>query len=85
MNLSVSKSAIVILTLLITGSQKIYPQSGSLSTNTRNIPQMYYNRKVAEGKNPMLVMNALRCKVLSRVFATVKRGTPYVDVKKFAA
>lgn len=47
--------------------------------------QMYYNRKVAEGKNPMLVMNALRCKVLSRVFATVKRGTPYVDLKKFAA
>ncbi len=47
--------------------------------------QMYYSRKVAEGKNPMLVMNALRCKVLSRVFATVKRGTPYVDTKKFAA
>jgi hypothetical protein len=44
----------------------------------------YYNRKVEEGKNPMSVMNALRCKVLSRVFATINRGTPYVDVKKYA-
>lgn len=43
----------------------------------------YYNRKVEEGKNPMSVMNAIRCKVLSRVFATVSRGTPYVDTKKF--
>jgi hypothetical protein len=30
----------------------------------------------------MSVMNAVRCKVLSRVFATVIRGTPYVNVKK---
>ncbi len=44
----------------------------------------YYKRKVEEGKNPMSVMNALRCKVLSRVFATINRGTPYVDVKKYA-
>lgn len=42
----------------------------------------YYARKTAEGKNPMSVMNAVRCKVLSRVFATVIRGTPYVNVKK---
>lgn len=45
----------------------------------------YYKRKVAEGKNPMSVMNAVRCKVLSRVFATVQRGTPYVNLNKFAA
>jgi transposase len=45
---------------------------------------LYYNRKVEEGKNPMSVMNALRCKVLSRVFATINRGTPYVDIKKYA-
>lgn len=42
----------------------------------------YYARKTAEGKNPMLVMNAVRCKVLSRVFATISRGTPYVNLKK---
>jgi len=47
--------------------------------------EMYYQRKVAEGKNPMLVMNNIRCKILSRVFATVNRGTPYVNLQKFAA
>lgn len=45
----------------------------------------YYERKTKEGKNGMLVMNALRCKIISRVFATVKRNTPYVDFLKFAA
>lgn len=45
----------------------------------------YYKRKIEEGKNPMLVMNSIRCKVLSRVFATVKRGQPYVDTYGFAA
>jgi len=47
--------------------------------------ELYYKRKVAEGKNPMLVINSIRCKVLSRVFATVKRGTPYVKTCNFAA
>lgn len=42
----------------------------------------YYIRKTTEGKNPMSVMNAVRCKVLSRVFATINRGTPYVNVRK---
>ena len=46
---------------------------------------LYYKRKTEEGKNPMLVMNALRCKVLSRVFATIKRGTPYINIKKYVA
>lgn len=45
----------------------------------------YYERKTKEGKNGMLVMNALRCKILSRVFATIKRDTPYVNFLKFAA
>lgn len=45
----------------------------------------YYERKTTEGKNPMLVLNAIRCKVLARVFATVNRGTPYVNLQKFAA
>ena len=46
---------------------------------------MYYQRKVKEGKNPMLVMNAIRCKVLSRVFATVNRGKEYVNTCGYAA
>ena len=47
--------------------------------------KLYYNKKVAEGKNKMSVLNAIRCKVLSRLFATVNRGTPYVNTQKFAA
>lgn len=46
---------------------------------------VYYKRKIDEGKNKMSVMNAIRCKVLSRIFATVQRGTPYVNTQKFAA
>ena len=45
----------------------------------------YYERKLKEGKAPMLVMNAVKCKVLSRVFAVIKRETPFVNTYKFAA
>ncbi|HVA98984.1 MAG TPA: IS110 family transposase [Bacteroidia bacterium] len=45
----------------------------------------YYVRKINEGKNPMLVMNAIRCKILSRVFAVINRQTPFVNTQKFAA
>ena len=39
----------------------------------------YYLRKVAEGKNKMLVINALRNKLIHRVYAVVKRGEKYSD------
>lgn len=45
----------------------------------------YYDRKVQEGKNGMLVINAIRCKIIGRVFATIKRETPYVDLLKYSA
>lgn len=44
----------------------------------------YYQKKLDEGKNPMLIMNNIRCKILSRVFAVVNRGTKYVNFYKFA-
>jgi transposase len=37
----------------------------------------YYKRKVNEGKNKMIVINALRNKILHRLCAVLKRGTPY--------
>ena len=40
--------------------------------------QDYYQRKLAQGKPPMAVINAVRCKILHRSFAVVKRGTPYL-------
>jgi transposase len=47
--------------------------------------KIYYEKKISEGKSKMLVINNIRCKLLSRIFATVNRGTPYVNTKKFAA
>lgn len=37
----------------------------------------YYERKVKEGKPKMLVLNAVRNKIISRIFAVIKRATPY--------
>ena len=50
-------------------------------------PQLkeYYHIKKAEGKNSMLVMNNIRCKLISRVFAVISRGTPYINTYKFAS
>ena len=45
----------------------------------------YYERKRSEGKHPKSVMNAIKCKVIARVFATVNRNTPFVNTLKFAA
>lgn len=44
----------------------------------------YYEKRVAEGKNKMSTINIIRNKLLYRVFAVVKRNTPYVDVLKYA-
>jgi hypothetical protein len=38
----------------------------------------YYERKIDEGKDHKLVLNAVACKLVSRVFAVVNRKTPYV-------
>ena len=48
---------------------------------TRYVPdiKMYYERKVAEGKNKMCVINAIRNKLIKRIMAVVKRGTPYQE------
>ena len=39
--------------------------------------QAYYRRKVAEGKNKMLVLNAVRNKLIHRIYAVVRRGEKY--------
>lgn len=39
--------------------------------------QDYYLRKVADGKNKMLVLNAVRNKIIHRIFAVVRRGEKY--------
>ena len=40
--------------------------------------QKYYERKIAEGKSYGVVANAIKFKLLLRMFAVIKRGTPFV-------
>jgi transposase len=40
--------------------------------------QEYYKRKVDEGKNKMSVINAIRNKIIKRIFAVVNRRTPFL-------
>jgi transposase len=47
--------------------------------------KIYFKKRVEEGKPKMLVLNIIRNKLVSRIFATVKRGTPFVEMNKFAA
>ena len=37
----------------------------------------YYERKVKEGKHPMCVLNVIRAKMVSRMFAVIRRDEPY--------
>ncbi len=39
--------------------------------------RMYYQRKIGEGKNKMLVLNAVRNKLIHRVCSVVHRGQKY--------
>ena len=45
----------------------------------------YYKRRVESGKSKMSTLNIVRNKIVHRVFAVVKRGTPYVELNKYAA
>lgn len=45
----------------------------------------YYWRRLDEGKSRMTIINIVRNKLIARVFAVVKRGTPFVDIKGYIA
>jgi len=45
----------------------------------------YYHKRVEEGKPKMVVLNIIRNKLVSRIFATINRGTPYVELNQYAA
>lgn len=45
----------------------------------------YYEKRVAEGKNKMSVLNIIRNKLVDRMFAVIKRQTPYYQNIQAAA
>lgn len=50
-------------------------------------PQLkqYFEKKIKEGKNKMLVLNAIRCKIISRAFAVINRNSKFVNTLKAVA
>jgi transposase len=42
--------------------------------------RQYYQKRVAEGKQKMSCINIIRSKIVSRMFAVVKRQTPYQEL-----
>lgn len=50
-------------------------------------PEMksYYEKKKNEGKHSLLVLNNIKCKILSRAFAVINRQEPFVNIYKFAS
>jgi len=43
--------------------------------------RIYYKRKRAEGKSHGTVINAVKFKIVTRAFAVINRGTPYVKMR----
>jgi transposase len=44
--------------------------------------RLYYERKAKEGKEHGVIMNAIKFKLITRVFAVVNRGTPFVKLRQ---
>lgn len=45
--------------------------------------KMYYHKKLSEGKEKGVVLNAIKSKLIHRVFAVIKRQTPFVPMKTY--
>lgn len=57
--------------------KKLLHMSALVNIKLQGDLQDYYQRKVAEGKNKMSVLNALRNKIITRVFACVRNEAEY--------
>ena len=47
--------------------------------------KIYYEKRLELGKNKMSTINIIRNKLIARIFAVIRRQTPYVDIMKFAS
>jgi transposase len=80
----------------VKGRTRVHPLANKHLKSLLNIAAMcviqlkgeyktYYKRRIADGKSKMSTLNIIRNKLVFRAFAVAKRGTPYVDLSKFAA
>ena len=44
----------------------------------------YFEKKKEQGKHILLISNNIKFKLVNIAFAVIKRGTPYVDIYKYA-
>lgn len=59
------------------GIKSILHLAAMSAIRLKNDLREYYLRKVAEGKNKMSALNAVRNKIIHRIFAVIKNQTPY--------
>jgi transposase len=52
------------------------------SIRCHNEYRKYYDKKTGAGKHPMVVLNAIKNKIVSRMFAVIERQTPYVCLQQ---
>jgi len=57
----------------------------SVATNHDKEMKAYYEKRISEGKNKFIVQNIMRNKFINRIFAVVKRGTPYIELGQHKA
>jgi transposase len=57
--------------------------SAMAATRSKTELKQYFIRKVSEGKNKMSVINAIRNKLVHRIWAVIERQTPYVCQENF--
>lgn len=80
----------------IKGRTRVHPCANKQLKSLLNIAAMgtiqfkgeyseYYQKRTLQGKNKMSTLNIIRNKIVARVYAVVKRQSPYVDLMKFAA
>ncbi len=59
--------------------------SNFAKTAARHDPEhkAYYQRNLNEGKAKISVLNAIRAKLINRVFAVVNRETEHMEIRKY--
>ena len=58
--------------------KKLIHLAAMAASHSNSDLKAYYIRKVKEGKNKMSVINAIRNKLIHRIWAVIQRQMPYV-------
>lgn len=62
--------------------KRLYHMAAISTLRTQGELRQYYDRKIGEGKNKMSVINAIRAKLIARVFSVIKENRKYDKIYK---